>query len=83
MLMGTSLTFHQPTPLDTSRPDVLDRAADPCLLGSPDSVMVQMPEFAAAGVTQLQLRVLIQDLPPDVVARLVRLLGREVLPYVR
>jgi alkanesulfonate monooxygenase SsuD/methylene tetrahydromethanopterin reductase-like flavin-dependent oxidoreductase (luciferase family) len=72
-----------PMPLDAGRPEFLDRAADHCFLGSPESVMAQMHEYAAAGVTQLQLRVLIQDLPPDVVARTVRLLGREVLPSLR
>lgn len=53
---------------------------DVCLLGSPETVAVELERYVAAGVTHVQLRVAPGDMPADLVARTIRLAGERLLP---
>ncbi|HZT08906.1 MAG TPA: LLM class flavin-dependent oxidoreductase [Chloroflexota bacterium] len=53
---------------------------DWCLVGTPDVVIERIQRYVDAGVTQIQMRVSPDDLPLDVAARSVELIGEAVLP---
>ena len=54
-----------------------------CLVGSPETVIEQIEAYAAAGVTDLALRVSPSAMPPALVERTIRLAGEKVLPHFR
>ena len=58
-------------------------AADLCLIGSPETVMPHVAAYAAAGVTDLVLRVAPGNMPSELVARTIALAGEHVLPHFR
>ena len=58
-------------------------AADLCLIGSPETVIPQVEAYAAAGVTDLVLRVAPGDMPSELVTRTITLAGEQVLPHFR
>ncbi len=47
------------------------------------SVVPRVEAYAAAGVTDLVLRVAPGDMPPDLVARTITLAGQQILPRFR
>ncbi len=55
-------------------------AAGMCLIGTPTSVRAELEAFAAAGVTQIQLRPLPGGLDPSIAAQTLELAGRELIP---
>lgn len=57
-----------------------DHVRDICLVGSPETVAATLTEYAAAGVTQLQLRPAPAFMPTSLVERTVRLAGEELVP---
>ena len=66
---------------DADDPKLLERTlADVCLVGTPESVREQMAGYAAAGVTRFELRVAPGDMPTEMVARTIRLVGEEIIP---
>jgi alkanesulfonate monooxygenase SsuD/methylene tetrahydromethanopterin reductase-like flavin-dependent oxidoreductase (luciferase family) len=52
-----------------------------CLVGSPETVIPQVEAYAAAGVTDLALRVSPSSMPPELVERTITLAGEQVLPH--
>ncbi len=69
------------TRLDGTDPLLLSRSIGGiCLVGSPADVRSQLEQYAAAGVNQVQLRVVPGDMPPELVMQTIRLAGEEVLP---
>jgi alkanesulfonate monooxygenase SsuD/methylene tetrahydromethanopterin reductase-like flavin-dependent oxidoreductase (luciferase family) len=52
-------------------------------VGSPASCVQSMQRYVEAGVTQFNFRVSMGDMPAELVARNIRLLGEEVLPRFR
>jgi alkanesulfonate monooxygenase SsuD/methylene tetrahydromethanopterin reductase-like flavin-dependent oxidoreductase (luciferase family) len=52
-----------------------------CLVGSPETVIPTIEAYAAAGVTDLALRVSPSYMPPELVERTIRLAGEQVLPH--
>ncbi|HLG70771.1 MAG TPA: LLM class flavin-dependent oxidoreductase [Chloroflexota bacterium] len=56
---------------------------DVCLVGSPDTVRRQMEAYAQAGVTRFELRVAPGDMPAEMVARTIRLVGEHVIPSIQ
>lgn len=69
-------------PIDA--PDLLEQAAaEVCLYGTPDQVIAQVQRYADAGVTEIQMRVAPGDMPIDLVAQTVTLVGERVLPRFR
>jgi alkanesulfonate monooxygenase SsuD/methylene tetrahydromethanopterin reductase-like flavin-dependent oxidoreductase (luciferase family) len=55
-------------------------AADLCLVGSPESVSARLADYAAAGVTHVQMRVAPGDMPSELIARSITLAGEQILP---
>ena len=53
---------------------------DICLIGSPETVATTLADYAAAGVTQLQLRPAPALMPTRLVERTVRLAGEKLVP---
>ncbi len=61
--------------------DLFERVGDEVYFaGSPASCIKSMERYVDAGVTQFNLRVSMGDMPVDLVARTIQLLGEEVLP---
>ncbi|MCL6649730.1 MAG: LLM class flavin-dependent oxidoreductase, partial [Chloroflexi bacterium] len=54
-----------------------------CLVGSPATVLARVKQYAAIGVTDLQLRVAPGDMPAPLIERTIRLFGEKVLPQFR
>ncbi len=54
-----------------------------CLLGAPELVVEQLETYVEAGVTDVQLRVVPSDLPLELAARTIALVGEQVLPRFR
>ena len=48
--------------------------------GSPETVCARLADYARAGVTHVQLRVVPGDMPAALVARTITLAGEEILP---
>ena len=57
-----------------------DLVRDICLVGSPETVATTLADYAANGVTQLQLRPAPAFMPTSLVERTVRLAGEELIP---
>ena len=57
-----------------------DLVRDICLVGSPETVAATLTDYAAAGVTQLQLRPAPASMPTSLVERTVRLAGENLVP---
>lgn len=55
-------------------------AEEVCLIGTPDSVSAKLEEYAAAGVTDVALRMAPMSLPREHVERSIRLAGEQVIP---
>lgn len=58
-------------------------ASEVCLIGSPDDVSAQLEAYAAAGVTDVALRVAPSDIPAELARRSITLAGEHVLPRFR
>ena len=70
-----------PERLDPNAPDLLDRAApEVCLIGTPEAVTAQITRYAEVGVTHIQMRVAPGDMPAELVAQTITLVGERVLP---
>jgi alkanesulfonate monooxygenase SsuD/methylene tetrahydromethanopterin reductase-like flavin-dependent oxidoreductase (luciferase family) len=68
----------------TPETEILPQIADQvCLIGSPDDVSAQLEAYAAAGVTDVALRVAMSDIPTKLVRRSITLAGEHVLPRFR
>ena len=68
----------------TEGTEILPHIADQvCLIGSPDDVSAQLETYAAAGVTDVALRVSMSDIPIELVRRSITLAGEHVLPRFR
>jgi alkanesulfonate monooxygenase SsuD/methylene tetrahydromethanopterin reductase-like flavin-dependent oxidoreductase (luciferase family) len=70
-------------PVDGTTPLLGSLGASLCLLGSPETVAQQLDAYAAAGVTDIQLRVAPADMPSELIARTITLVGEQVLPRFR
>ena len=67
--------------LATAETEILPHVADQaCLIGSPDDVAAQLEAYAAAGVTDVALRVSLSDIPNELARRSIVLAGEHVLP---
>jgi len=55
-------------------------AEDLCLVGSPDRVSARLADYAATGVTHVQMRVAPGDMPATLIAQTITLAGEQVLP---
>jgi alkanesulfonate monooxygenase SsuD/methylene tetrahydromethanopterin reductase-like flavin-dependent oxidoreductase (luciferase family) len=68
----------------TTASDILPHVADQvCLIGSPDDVSAQLEAYAAAGVTDVALRVSLSDIPTELARRSIVLAGEHILPRFR
>lgn len=68
----------------TAESEILPHIADQvCLIGSPDDVSAQLEAYAAAGVTDVALRVAMSDIPTELARRSITLAGEHVLPRFR
>ena len=68
----------------TEATEILPHIADQvCLIGSPDDVSAQLEAYAAAGVTDVALRVAMSDIPTELARRTITLAGEHVLPRFR
>jgi len=56
---------------------------DHCLVGTPDQVIARIRQYTDAGVTHIQARVSPADIPLEIAARSVELLGKAVLPALQ
>jgi alkanesulfonate monooxygenase SsuD/methylene tetrahydromethanopterin reductase-like flavin-dependent oxidoreductase (luciferase family) len=67
--------------LATADTEILPHVADQvCLIGSPDDVAAQLEAYAAAGVTDVALRVSLSDIPNELARRSIVLAGEHILP---
>lgn len=57
--------------------------SDWCFVGTPEQVVGKIQRYADAGVTHIQARVCPGDMPADLVARTLELMGKAVLPEFR
>jgi alkanesulfonate monooxygenase SsuD/methylene tetrahydromethanopterin reductase-like flavin-dependent oxidoreductase (luciferase family) len=68
----------------TAETEILPRVADQvCLIGSPDDVSAQLEAYAAAGITDVALRVSLSDIPAEYARRSIALAGEHILPRFR
>jgi alkanesulfonate monooxygenase SsuD/methylene tetrahydromethanopterin reductase-like flavin-dependent oxidoreductase (luciferase family) len=65
----------------TAETEILPHIAQQvCLIGSPDDVAGQLEAYAAAGVTDVALRVAMSDIPLELARRTIILAGEHVIP---
>jgi alkanesulfonate monooxygenase SsuD/methylene tetrahydromethanopterin reductase-like flavin-dependent oxidoreductase (luciferase family) len=68
----------------TEGTEILPHIADQvCLIGSPDDASAQLEAYAAAGTTDVALRVAMSDIPTELARRSITLAGEHVLPRFR
>ena len=66
---------------DPDDPRLLDKVlGEVALAGSPETVARLMQPYVDAGVTRFELRVAPGDMPPELVARTIRLAGERLIP---
>jgi alkanesulfonate monooxygenase SsuD/methylene tetrahydromethanopterin reductase-like flavin-dependent oxidoreductase (luciferase family) len=56
---------------------------DWCFVGTPEQVVSRIQRYAEAGVSHIQARVCPGDMPAELVARTLELMGKAVLPEFR
>jgi alkanesulfonate monooxygenase SsuD/methylene tetrahydromethanopterin reductase-like flavin-dependent oxidoreductase (luciferase family) len=67
--------------LSPDNPRLLERALDQvCLVGTPESVSDQIQRYAELGFTRFELRVAPGDMPAELVAQTITLVGEQVIP---
>ncbi|MFN8636981.1 MAG: LLM class flavin-dependent oxidoreductase [Chloroflexota bacterium] len=61
--------------------EILPHLADQvCLIGSPDDVSAKLEAYAAAGITDVALRISLSDIPTEYARRSITLAGEHILP---
>jgi len=70
--------------LDAADPQLLEHALEQVwLCGSPEQVRDQIEEYVAAGITRFELRVAPAEIPYELAAQTVTLIGEQVIPRFR
>lgn len=65
-------------------PQLLEKAnGQVCMIGRPERVQAMVQEYVDAGVTRFELRVAPGDMPAELVAQTIKLMGERVIPSLQ